>query len=70
MFLRNHGLVCVGETIEEAFYLTYYAVRACEVQVRLATGFQICRKVCMELWALKQNKEVHKLCVLQIVYIM
>ena len=33
LILRNHGLLCVGETIEEAFYLTYYAILACQIQV-------------------------------------
>lgn len=33
MFLRNHGVVCVGETIEEAFSALYHVVKACEVQV-------------------------------------
>ena len=33
LILRNHGLLCAGETIEEAFYLTYYAILACQNQV-------------------------------------
>ena len=35
MLLRNHGAVCGGATIEEAFYLTYHLVLACEAQVKL-----------------------------------
>jgi len=35
MFLRNHGLVVLGETIEEAFWRTYYTVLACEAQIRM-----------------------------------
>jgi adducin len=33
MFLSNHGAVCCGETVEEAFYNTYNTVLACETQV-------------------------------------
>ncbi|XP_077593043.1 alpha-adducin isoform X3 [Stigmatopora nigra] len=34
LILRNHGLVCVGETVEEAFYYIHNLVNACEIQVR------------------------------------
>lgn len=34
LFLRNHGIVCVGETVEEAFFHTFYTVKACDVQVK------------------------------------
>uniref|UniRef100_A0A673GCR5 Alpha-adducin n=1 Tax=Sinocyclocheilus rhinocerous TaxID=307959 RepID=A0A673GCR5_9TELE len=34
LILRNHGLVSVGETIEEAFYYIHNLVTACEIQVR------------------------------------
>uniref|UniRef100_A0A3Q3VXM6 Alpha-adducin n=1 Tax=Mola mola TaxID=94237 RepID=A0A3Q3VXM6_MOLML len=34
LILRNHGLVCVGVTVEEAFYYTHNLVTACEIQVR------------------------------------
>ncbi|XP_066501311.1 alpha-adducin isoform X2 [Hoplias malabaricus] len=34
LILRNHGLVSVGETVEEAFYYIHNMVRACEIQVR------------------------------------
>ncbi|XP_029299917.1 alpha-adducin isoform X4 [Cottoperca gobio] len=34
LILRNHGLVCVGETVEEAFYYIHNLVTACEIQVR------------------------------------
>ncbi|XP_016114945.1 alpha-adducin-like [Sinocyclocheilus grahami] len=33
LILRNHGLVSVGETIEEAFYYVHNLVTACEIQV-------------------------------------
>lgn len=35
MFLRNHGLVILGETIEEAFSRACNTVLACEAQVRM-----------------------------------
>ncbi|CAM9370105.1 unnamed protein product [Lampetra planeri] len=34
LILRNHGLVALGETVEEAFHYLYNLVMACEVQVR------------------------------------
>ncbi|XP_062905617.1 alpha-adducin isoform X7 [Mobula hypostoma] len=34
LILRNHGLVAIGETIEEAFYYIHNLVVACEIQVR------------------------------------
>lgn len=33
LILRNHGLVTVGETVEEAFYYIHNLVTACEIQV-------------------------------------
>ena len=33
MILRNHGLLAMGSSIEEAFYLAYNLVYACEIQV-------------------------------------
>ncbi|XP_075223379.1 adducin 1-like protein hts isoform X2 [Lycorma delicatula] len=35
MFLTNHGAVCCGETVEEAFYNVYNTVLACETQIKL-----------------------------------
>ncbi|KAJ0013048.1 hypothetical protein NQD34_017382 [Periophthalmus magnuspinnatus] len=35
LILRNHGLVAIGETVEEAFYYIHNLVTACEIQVRL-----------------------------------
>ncbi|XP_014254990.1 protein hu-li tai shao isoform X12 [Cimex lectularius] len=35
MFLTNHGAVCCGETVEEAFFNVYNTVLACETQVKL-----------------------------------
>ncbi|XP_069798141.1 alpha-adducin isoform X4 [Narcine bancroftii] len=34
LILRNHGLVAIGETIEEAFYYIHNLIVACEIQVR------------------------------------
>uniref|UniRef100_A0A674CTY9 Adducin 3 (gamma) b n=1 Tax=Salmo trutta TaxID=8032 RepID=A0A674CTY9_SALTR len=33
LVLRNHGLVALGETIEEAFHYIYHSQQACEIQV-------------------------------------
>uniref|UniRef100_A0A6B2E9K0 Putative cytoskeletal protein adducin n=1 Tax=Phlebotomus kandelakii TaxID=1109342 RepID=A0A6B2E9K0_9DIPT len=35
LMLTNHGVVCCGETIEEAFYAAYHIVQACEAQLKL-----------------------------------
>ena len=35
MFLRNHGLVVAGRTVEEAFTAAYHVILACEAQVRM-----------------------------------
>ncbi|CAH1784017.1 unnamed protein product [Owenia fusiformis] len=35
MFLRNHGVVCCGATIEEAWHYAFNLMHACETQVRL-----------------------------------
>ncbi|XP_069877822.1 alpha-adducin isoform X4 [Dipodomys merriami] len=34
LILRNHGLLSVGESVEEAFYYIHNLVVACEIQVR------------------------------------
>ncbi|XP_056291418.1 adducin 3 (gamma) b [Pseudoliparis swirei] len=33
IILRNHGLLALGETIEEAFHYVYHSQQACEIQV-------------------------------------
>ncbi|XP_074502193.1 gamma-adducin-like [Sebastes fasciatus] len=33
MILRNHGLLALGETAEEAFHYVYHSQQACEIQV-------------------------------------
>merc|ERR1712038_504641 len=35
MLLRNHGAVCCGESIEEAFYYAYHLVLACDTQLKM-----------------------------------
>jgi len=35
MFLRNHGVVCCGRTIEEAFHLAYHTVLAADTQLKM-----------------------------------
>ncbi|XP_059619542.1 protein hu-li tai shao isoform X2 [Phlebotomus argentipes] len=35
LLLTNHGALCCGETIEEAFYAAYHIVQACEAQLKL-----------------------------------
>ena len=40
MFLRNHGVVICGETIEEAVSLAENAVKACKYQVK---HFNMCK---------------------------
>lgn len=31
--LRNHGVLAMGETVEEAFHYMYHSQQACEIQV-------------------------------------
>jgi ribulose-5-phosphate 4-epimerase/fuculose-1-phosphate aldolase len=39
LILQNHGLLTVGRTVPEAFLLTYYLDKACEIQIAAqATG--------------------------------
>ncbi|XP_030841686.1 gamma-adducin-like isoform X3 [Strongylocentrotus purpuratus] len=38
LFLRNHGVVCCGQTIEEAYFLTVNVVAACNTQVQAMTA--------------------------------
>lgn len=33
LVLRNHGLLSVGETVEEAFLYVHNLITACEIQV-------------------------------------
>ena len=49
MLLRNHGAVCCGETVEEAFFYAYHLVLACDTQVSLnsllTSSFTSTRKI-------------------------
>lgn len=36
LLLRNHGLLALGETVEEAFYYMYHSQQACEIQVHIS----------------------------------
>ncbi|XP_069773823.1 beta-adducin isoform X1 [Narcine bancroftii] len=38
LLLRNHGVVALGETVEEAFYKIYHLQSACEIQVSSLSG--------------------------------
>ena len=33
LVLRNHGIVALGESVEEAFYTIYHIQSACQIQV-------------------------------------
>lgn len=35
LLLTNHGALCCGETIEEAFFAAYHIVQACETQLKM-----------------------------------
>jgi ribulose-5-phosphate 4-epimerase/fuculose-1-phosphate aldolase len=41
MILRNHGLLTVGETVQEAFLLMYYMEQACRHQIAAQAGGKI-----------------------------
>ena len=38
MILRNHGVLALGETVREAFEITYYLDCACQIQVDALAG--------------------------------
>ncbi|KAL5285608.1 add-1 family protein [Megaselia abdita] len=35
LLLSNHGALCCGETVEEAFFAAYHIIQACETQLKL-----------------------------------
>lgn len=42
LILRNHGTLCCGTTIQEAFFYSYYLEQACRVQcAALRTGLEL-----------------------------
>ncbi|WP_437880648.1 class II aldolase/adducin family protein [Pseudomonas sp. LRF_L74] len=38
MILRNHGLLTVGETVQQAFLRMYYLEKACDIQIAAQAG--------------------------------
>lgn len=38
LVLRNHGVVALGDTVEEAFYKIFHLQAACEIQVSNSSG--------------------------------
>jgi ribulose-5-phosphate 4-epimerase/fuculose-1-phosphate aldolase len=64
MFLRNHGTLTTGSSIEEAMFYTHHLEQACKVQVQaLAAGYSnliipnenICKNAAKDLLAFEQN---------------
>lgn len=57
LVLRNHGVVALGETVEEAFHYIFSAQIACEIQVgklsfHTHTFFFNCFVICLLSWVL------------------
>jgi ribulose-5-phosphate 4-epimerase/fuculose-1-phosphate aldolase len=63
MFLRNHGFIACGKTIQEALFYTYHLERACQIQVLLNLSLDeyilpekhICKKACDELLSFEKD---------------
>jgi ribulose-5-phosphate 4-epimerase/fuculose-1-phosphate aldolase len=58
LILRNHGLLCAGKTIADAFDLHYRLQRACEVQLATAAideGIELSRKVIDSFQAVRND---------------
>jgi ribulose-5-phosphate 4-epimerase/fuculose-1-phosphate aldolase len=58
LILRNHGLLCAGKTISDAFDLHYRIQRACEVQLATAAideGIELSRTVIDSFSALRRD---------------
>lgn len=70
LILRNHGVVALGETIEEAFHYIYNAQFACEIQVGRSVCF--CLSICVTFSAprlyaqLKRMKHLVWVCMLYV----
>lgn len=46
LLLTNHGALCCGETIEEAFFHAYHIIHSCELQLQLmSTGLENLRTI-------------------------
>ncbi|MOA44558.1 Decarboxylase NovR [compost metagenome] len=39
--LRNHGLLTVGETVQQAFLRMYYLEKACDIQLAAQAGGEL-----------------------------
>lgn len=67
LILRNHGLVSVGESVEEAFYYIHNLVVACEIQVggghsgRSAAYLGVCRVSVEFRYLFHRNGSLHSL---------
>lgn len=60
MFLRNHGFITVGKTLEEALFYAYHLQRACAVQVvspinPILPKKETCEKARDELLSFEKN---------------
>ena len=64
MFLRNHGTLTAGHTIEEAMFYTHHLEQACKVQISaLSAGYNnlifpeknICEKAAQDLLSFEKN---------------
>ncbi len=63
MFLRNHGAITCGRTIEEAMFYIYHLEQACKTQcLALATNEQLvipkpetCRAAALDLLSFEAN---------------
>ena len=60
MFLRNHGFIAVGKTLEEALFYAYHLQRACAVQViapqnPILPSKETCEKARNDLLAFEKN---------------
>lgn len=45
LLLRHHGLLSVGASVADAFYVMHYLNRACEIQLAATGGGQPCREI-------------------------
>lgn len=43
MILQSHGLLSVGKTVADAFYIMYYLNKACEIQMAVAQLAALCQ---------------------------
>lgn len=60
MFLRNHGFITLGKTIEEALFYAYHLQQACKVQVNLCQNpilpsREVCIKARNDLLSFEEN---------------